>query len=94
MKIEFDPKKSNKNNEKRGLPFDKVIEFDWETAAYVEDVRNPYPEKRIVTMGYLRDRLHVICFTPIVDGVRIISFRKANLREVKRYEQKREPADE
>ncbi len=94
MKLEFDPKKSNKNKEKRGLPFDKVIEFDWETAAYVEDARNPYPEKRIVTMGYLGDRLHVICFTPIAGGVRIISFRKANLREVKRYEQKREPADE
>lgn len=44
MKIEFDLKKSNKNNDQRGLPFDKATEFDWETAIYVEDIRNPYPE--------------------------------------------------
>jgi uncharacterized DUF497 family protein len=31
-------------------------------------------------------RLHVICFTPIDGGVRIISFRKANRREVRYYE--------
>lgn len=30
--------------------------------------------------GYLEQRLHVICFTPIEGGVRVISFRKANLR--------------
>ena len=30
-------------------------------------------------------RLHVLCFTEIPDGIRVISFRKANAREVKRY---------
>jgi len=31
--------------------------------------------------------LHVACFTETKDGIRVISFRKANNREVKRYEQ-------
>ncbi|MBI4356308.1 MAG: BrnT family toxin [Gammaproteobacteria bacterium] len=86
MKIDFDPEKSKKNDHTRGLPFERATEFDWETASYSEDTRNPYPERRFVAMGYCGDRLHVLCFTPIEDGVRIISFRKANLREVKRYE--------
>jgi uncharacterized DUF497 family protein len=41
-----------------------------------------------VALGYLGERLHVVCFTPIEGGVRIISFRKANAREKRRYEQK------
>jgi uncharacterized protein len=85
MKIEFDPEKSNKNLSTRGLPFDQAIDFDWETAIYSEDIRHNYPEKRFVALGYLEARLHVLCFTPINGGVRVISFRKANLREVERY---------
>lgn len=86
MKIEFDPNKSKINERNRALPFDKAADFDWETALYVEDDRKLYPERRFVAVGYLSKRLHVICFTPIEGGVRIISFRKANSREVKRYE--------
>lgn len=85
--IEFDSNKSKKNNDERRLPFEKTADFDWETAIYCEDIRNLYPEQRFVAMGYLENRLHVICFTPIAGGVRIISFRKANSREVQRYEQ-------
>lgn len=87
MKIDFDPEKSNKNNRDRGLPFDRAADFDWETALYSEDIRHAYPERRFVAMGYLEERLHVLCFTPIKGGVRVISFRKANLREVNRYEE-------
>lgn len=77
MKIEFDPIKSNKNDYDRGLPFEEAANFDWETALYSEDNRHAYPERRFIAIGYLRERLHVLCFTPIKDGVRIISFRKA-----------------
>lgn len=86
MKIDFDHEKSRKNTQDRGLPFDQVVDFDWETAIYSEDVRQLYPERRFVAIGYLGERLHVLCFTPIEQGVRVISFRKANSREVKRYE--------
>jgi len=86
MKIDFDLEKSNRNSCDRDLPFDLAADFDWETAMYFEDIRHVYPEKRFIAIGYLSVRLHVLCFTPITEGVRIISFRKANLREVKRYE--------
>lgn len=80
------PKKSNKNILLRGLSFARAVDFDWATAFYAEDIRNDYPEQRFIALGYLEERLHVLCFTPIMGGVRIISFRKANYREVKRYE--------
>jgi len=86
MKIEFDPAKSEKNSKERGLPFDMAHDFDWQTAHYAEDTRREYPERRFVAVGFLADRLHVLCFTPIAGGVRIVSFRKANQREIKRYE--------
>ncbi len=86
MKIDFDPKKSAKNEAERDLPFKRAVDFDWEGAIYIEDDRKVYPENRFVALGYLGSRLHVLCFTPIEGGVRIISFRKANEREVKKYE--------
>lgn len=86
MKITFDPTKSEKNAAERDLPFKLVSDFDWASARIVEDVRKDYPERRFIALGFLADRLHVLCFTPIVGGVRVISFRKANDREVRRYD--------
>ena len=86
MIIDFDPKKSETNKNTHRLPFDMVHNFDWETARYAEDDRKSCPERRFVALGFLEERLHVICFTPIEGGVRIISFRKANTREIRRYE--------
>ncbi|MBI5584269.1 MAG: BrnT family toxin [Deltaproteobacteria bacterium] len=83
MQIDFDPVKSEKNRRERGLPFERTIEFDWGDATFTEDERYLYPERRFVAIGYLRKRLHVICFTLIPGGVRIISFRKASVREAK-----------
>ncbi|OPY16049.1 MAG: hypothetical protein A4E69_00318 [Syntrophus sp. PtaB.Bin138] len=64
-----------------------AADFEWDKAIYAEDDRRDYPEIRIVAVGFLGARLHVICFTPIDDGIRIISFRKANKREVRYYEE-------
>ena len=86
MKIVFGPAKSELNAKSRSLSFDRAVDFDWETAIYSEDERVDYPETRIIALGFLGMRLHVICFTPIDGGVRIISFRKANRREVRHYE--------
>ncbi|NBI42351.1 BrnT family toxin [[Haemophilus] felis] len=89
MKIEFDSNKSEKNSQERGLPFDDVKAFDWQTAVIIPDVRFDYPEPRLTATGFIDERLYVICFTPIVRGIRVISFRKANKREVKKYEQQK-----
>ena len=87
--IEFDPDKNDKNIAERGLSFEAVIEFDFSTAIMEPDDRKDYPEARFVAVGYLDGRLHVLCFTPIAYGIRVISFRKANGREIKAYEQTR-----
>ena len=88
VKIEFDAAKSERNIAERGLPFTRVIDFDWETALISADSRFPYPEPRFVALGFIGERLHVVCFTPIAGGIRVISFRKANQREVGHHEQK------
>jgi hypothetical protein len=81
MKITCDPVKNEKNIADRGLPFERAVDFDFSTAKIWQDTRKPYPEVRFVAMGYLDDRLHVMCFTETTTGIRVISFRKANQRE-------------
>jgi hypothetical protein len=86
MKIDFDPAKSDNNNKERGLPFDMAEAFNWATAVYIADNRRDYGEDRIRAFGFIGNRVHALVFTPIPGGVRIISLRKANVREVRRYE--------
>lgn len=86
MKIEFDTNKSIKNEYERKLSFSLVTEFEWETALVTQDLRKNYPEPRYIASGFIDGRLHILCFTPIKDGIRVISFRKANPREVRNYE--------
>jgi uncharacterized DUF497 family protein len=56
----------NKNEQIRELPFGCVVDFDWETALYTEDVRYPYPERRFVAMGYYHARLHMSFVLPLL----------------------------
>ncbi|NOV32337.1 BrnT family toxin [Methylomonas sp. ZR1] len=86
MIIEFDPAKSARNILERGLSSERVADFDWSSAIATEDVRKDYPERRFVAFGYLDERLHVLCFTPVTGGIRVISFRKANSREIRKYD--------
>lgn len=86
MRIEFDPNKNQRNIEERQLSFEEAQFFDWTTAFIEPDLRKPYPEKRFIASGYLGERLHILIFTPITGGFRVISFRKANKREVAKYE--------
>ncbi len=87
MTFSYDPNKNKCNIELRDLSFDRVAELDWDNAWIYEDTRNEYNEMRFIAYTMLDRRLHFVCFTETKDGIRIISFRKANNREVKRYEQ-------
>ena len=87
MHIEFDVNKNDTNIRERGLSLERASDFDFDSAIIKRDLRKPYPEVRYVAVGFLDARLHVLCFTPIEDGIRVISFRKANSREIKHYEQ-------
>lgn len=85
MKLRYDPAKSERNVQERGLSFERAREFDFETAKFWEDDRQDYPETRYVALGYLDGRLHVLVFCETEDGIRVISFRKANDREGKKH---------
>ena len=87
MRISYDPGKNQRNIRDRGLSFESVVDFAFETAMYAVDERHAYGETRFVAVGMLAERLHVLCFTEEPDGIRVISFRKANTREVNRYAQ-------
>ena len=85
MRISYDPAKNEQNIRSRGLSFDSAADFDFEGALYAVDERREYGETRYIAIGMLGVRLHVLCFAETADGIRVISFRKANAREVKRY---------
>lgn len=87
MEITYDPAKNATNIEQRGLSFDRVADFDFETALFSVDDRQDYGETRYRGFGYLDGRLHALVFVETENGIRVISFRKANKREVKGYEQ-------
>ena len=91
MDITFDPAKNARNIEERGLSFECVAEFDFESAVFVEDTRCDSGEPRWRALGLVGDRVHALVFVETGTGIRVISFRKANEREVKSYEQKAKP---
>ncbi len=87
MQITCDPAKNMRNIEERGLSFDLAADFCFETAVFWIDDREKYSEVRVSSLGLLDGRVYSLVFTETGDGIRVISFRKANKREAKRYEQ-------
>jgi uncharacterized protein len=85
--ISFDSVKNEANIELRQLAFTLVEELDWTSALIVEDERKDYGEKRFQVLGFIGNRLHAVVFTPRMGKIHVISLRKANVREVKQYEQ-------
>ena len=87
MRITFDPVKNERNVRLRGLSFEQVADFAFDSALFAVDDRKEYHETRFVAMGLLGSRVQVLCFIEMPDGIRVISLRKANSREVNRYAQ-------
>ena len=61
--------------------------FDWATALIRTDSRSDYGEARFQALGLLDMRVHLAVFTIRDDALRIISLRRANRREERRYEE-------
>ncbi|MDY7574410.1 BrnT family toxin [Actimicrobium sp. CCI2.3] len=85
--MSFDAHKNARNITLRGLDFALACKFDFQTAVIWIDSRKEYSEVRISALGLLDGRLYSLVFTETANGIRVISFRKANRREAKRYEQ-------
>ena len=86
MQFVLDADKQTINLRKHGI--------DIRDAAYVfldtrrldaADERKDYGEERRVVLGAVEDRLWVVVYTRRADAIRLISARKANEREKKRY---------
>jgi hypothetical protein len=88
MEITYDRPKNLYNINNRNLSFDEAVNFDFETANFTIDKRKDYGEIRRRAIDYLGNRLHALVFNETESGIRVISFRKANKREVENYEQK------
>lgn len=84
--MDKDPAKDKRNILERGISFDRAEQLDWTSAFIWEDTRKEYKEHRYCVLGLIDGRLHSMVFTPRAGKPRIISLRKANKREVKRYE--------
>ncbi|HWE84881.1 MAG TPA: BrnT family toxin [Terracidiphilus sp.] len=83
MAITYDSAKNERNIRERGLSFDRAADFDFDTAVFNTELRKG--EMRRIAVGYLDKRLHLLCYIPQHDGIRVISFRKTNKREAQRY---------
>ena len=87
MEITYDQAKNKQNITERRLSFEEVVEFNFESARFSIDTRKDYGEIRRCAIGYLNQRLHALVFVETTLGIRVISFRKANQREMRNYEQ-------
>jgi uncharacterized DUF497 family protein len=85
MSIQFDQAKDAKNTQKHGVSLAAAAGFEWMDAVTWPDQRQDYGEERIAGIGYIGDRLFDVVFVARGEERRIISLRKANQREVKRY---------
>jgi uncharacterized DUF497 family protein len=91
MRVTYDPAKSSRNEELRGLPFSLTKDFDWNCALIVEDTREDYSERRFQALGFIDEHLHMLVFTPRDGAVHVISLRRANRRERTRYAAQAQP---
>lgn len=62
--------------------------MDLSTAVIDPDRRYVYGEDRYQALGLVEVRLHLLVFTMRGDVLRAISLRKANSKEVKRYDER------
>ena len=85
MKLEWDEAKRIATIRERGLDFADVAQIDWDTADTREDTRSQYGEARYVTLAPIDGRLFVVVWCEREDSMRVISLRKANDRERRRY---------
>lgn len=88
MRFEWDEAKRQTNLEKHGVDFGDAPEMFTGEMVIALDRRLDYGEARFIGFGLLKGRVAAIVFSRRnPDTIRIISLRKANHREQRRYEQ-------
>ena len=88
MDFEWDLAKSNSCRISRNFDFAYVIAVFSDPKVLIEaDHRWNYGEERFRALGKIDGKIFVVVYTRRSLAVRIISARRANQREVKRYEE-------
>ena len=83
LQYEWDENKRNETWRERKIDFASMYDFDWETAIHRQSDRNG--ESRWASFGLIENRVYHVVWTERGHCVRIISLRKANASEVRRY---------
>jgi uncharacterized DUF497 family protein len=84
VEFAFDSAKNDRNIKERNLPFHLAADFDWASALILPSDRKG--EERYLATGYLGGKLHALVFTKRGARLWVISLRRANPKEVRRYE--------
>lgn len=88
MKITCDPVKRAATLADRDVDFlDAEHVFAGRTLT-VQDARRAYGETRFQTVGFLGNRMVMVVWTPRGEARHVISMRKCNAKEQKRYSQR------
>ena len=85
MQITFDPAKDAANVAKHGVSLALAVNLEWSWLLAAPDIRRDYGETRMLGYAPLGTRVYCVVFTDRGDERRVISLRKANRKEVKRY---------
>jgi hypothetical protein len=87
MEFEWDEAKSDTCFAERGFDFAYVVQVFLDPDRQIEiDDRFDYGEPRYRAVGRVDNRVFVVVYTPRDGRFRLISARKANQREIRRYE--------
>jgi uncharacterized DUF497 family protein len=79
----LDRAKRDKTLAERGLDFRRANEVFESAHLTRSDDRHDYGESRVITAGWLDERIVVIVWTPRARARRVMSMRNPNEREVK-----------
>ena len=87
MLFEWDDEKSEATRSARGFGFEEVTGVFLDPARFVfPDNREDYGEERWTAFSLIEGRLFALTYTRRDEAIRIISARKANARERRRYD--------
>ena len=85
MDYEFDPAKDEANFARHRLRLSDFAGFDMKPAV-AEDERVDYGEPRFRAFGRIDGKGYCLVYTERDTGLRLISFRRAHEKEMRRYE--------
>ena len=88
IESEFGADKDVANIAKHGLSFAEFIGFDAEPVVIVDE-RFDYGETRYRAFGRIEGLGRCLVFTLLGDTMRLISFRRAHEKEMRRHEQEK-----